>query len=67
MPAYARDDQIICHFQSADKFKTRHAAPGFSDKAHLGDGVLRPAAFALTEWTEVVEAKIGALVKQAVS
>ena len=68
MPAYAnKDDQIVCFFQSADKFKTRYATLGFSDKAHLDDGALWPVTFALTEWTEAVEAKVTALLKQAVS
>ncbi len=66
MPAYARDGQIVCFFQSAEKFKTRYATLGFSDKARLDDGALWPVAFALKEWTEAVEAQITALVKQAV-
>src|SRR6266705_3827227 len=33
MPAYAKDDKVICHFQAAAKFKTRYATFGFSDKA----------------------------------
>jgi uncharacterized protein YdhG (YjbR/CyaY superfamily) len=68
MPAYAtRAGHIVCHFQSADKFKTRYATLGFSDKARLDGGGLWPVAFALTAWTEAVEAKIVALVKQAVN
>ena len=67
MPAYAKDGQIVCHFQSAEKFKTRYATLGFSDKANLDDGAMWPVAFALSEWTEAVEAKIAALVKKAVS
>ena len=35
MPAYARDDKIVCHFQPAGKFKTRYATLGFSDQAKL--------------------------------
>jgi uncharacterized protein YdhG (YjbR/CyaY superfamily) len=68
MPAYAnKDGQVVCHFQSAEKFKTRYATLGFSDQAHLDDGAMWPVAFALAEWTEAVEAKIAALVKKAVS
>ena len=67
MPAYARNDQIVCFFQSAEKFKTRYATLGFSDQANLDDGGLWPTAFALSEWTEAVEAQIVALVKKAVS
>jgi hypothetical protein len=66
MPAYARDDKIICHFQPAAKFKTRYATLGFSDKARLDDGSMWPNAFALAELTPEVEARITALVRQAV-
>jgi len=67
MPAYARDDKVVCFFQSAQKFKTRYATFGFSDKANLDDGRLWPTAFALKALTAAEEARIGALVKQAVS
>ncbi len=65
MPAYAKDGKVVCFFQSAQKFKTRYATFGFSDKANLDDGALWPVAFALKELTAAAEAKIGALVKQA--
>jgi len=67
MPAYTKDDRIICHFQPAHKFKTRYATLGFSDKANLDDGSMWPNAFALKELTAAEEARIGALVKKAVS
>ena len=67
MPAYAKDRKIVCFFQSAQKFKTRYATFGFSDKAHLDDGPMWPAAYALKELTPDVEARIAALVRQAVS
>ena len=67
MPAYARDGQVVCFFQSAQKFKTRYATLGFSDTANLDEGALWPVAFALKELTAAEEAKIGELVKQAVS
>jgi hypothetical protein len=67
MPAYAKDGKIVCHFQSAQKFKTRYATLGFSDAANLDDGAMWPVAFALKELTAAAEARIGALVKQAVS
>jgi uncharacterized protein YdhG (YjbR/CyaY superfamily) len=67
MPAYAKDGNIICFFQSAQKFKTRYATLGFSDKAALDEGAMWPTAFALRELTAADEARIGALVKQAVS
>ena len=67
MPAYAKDGKVVCHFQSAQKFKTRYATLGFSDKASLDEGGLWPVAFALKDLTAAEEAKIRALVKKAVS
>jgi uncharacterized protein YdhG (YjbR/CyaY superfamily) len=67
MPAYAVDGKVVCFFQSAQKFNTRYATLGFSDAANLDDGALWPVAFALKELTAAAEAKIGALVKKAVS
>ena len=67
MPAYAKDGKVVCFFQSAQKFNTRYATLGFSDAANLDEGALWPVAFALKELTAAEEAKIGALVKKAVS
>ena len=67
MPAYAKDGKIVCFFQPARKFKTRYATLGFNDPAQLDDGAMWPTAFALTELTADDEARIGALVKKAVS
>jgi uncharacterized protein YdhG (YjbR/CyaY superfamily) len=67
MPAYARDGKVVCFFQSAQKFKTRYATFGFSDKANLDEGAMWPTAFALTKLTAAEEAKIVALLKKAVS
>jgi uncharacterized protein YdhG (YjbR/CyaY superfamily) len=67
MPAYAKDGNVVCFFQSAQKFKTRYATFGFSDKASLDEGVMWPVAFALKELTAAEEASIGELVKKAVS
>ncbi len=67
MPAYAMDGKVVCFFKSADKFKTRYATLGFSDKANLDDGAMWPTDFALKKLTAAEEARIGALVKQAVS
>jgi len=67
MPAYARDGNVVCFFQSAQKFKTRYATLGFSDKANLDEGHMWPTAFALKELTAAEEAKIVALVKKALS
>ena len=67
MPAYAKDGNVVCFFQDAQKFKARYATLGFSDKAHLDDGAMWPNSYALTELTAADEARIGALVKKAVS
>jgi uncharacterized protein YdhG (YjbR/CyaY superfamily) len=67
MPAYAKDGKIVCFFQSAQKFKTRYATLGFSDKANLDEGAMWPTTFALKKLTATEEAKIVALVKKAVS
>jgi uncharacterized protein YdhG (YjbR/CyaY superfamily) len=67
MPAYAKGGNVVCFFQSAQKFKTRYATLGFSDKANLDEGHMWPTAFALKEITAAEEAKISALVKKAVS
>ena len=67
MPAYAKDGNVVCFFQGAQKFKTRYATLGFSDKASLDEGQMWPTAFALKELTAADEARIGALVKKAVS
>ena len=66
MPAYAKDGNVVCFFQNAQKFKSRYATLGFSDKAALDEGHLWPIAFALTELTAADEARIAALVKKAV-
>jgi uncharacterized protein YdhG (YjbR/CyaY superfamily) len=67
MPAYAKDGNVVCFFQSAQKFKTRYATFGFSDKANLDDGAMWPTAFALKDLTAAEEVRIAALVKRAVS
>ena len=67
MPAYADGDKVVCFFQSADKFKSRYATLGFSDKANLDKGAMWPTAFALKELTATAEKEIAALVKRAVS
>ncbi|MET7645075.1 DUF1801 domain-containing protein [Streptomyces sp. NPDC005426] len=65
MPAYARDGKVVCHFQSAEKFKSRYATLGFSDQAVLDDGVMWPTAYALTKLTPADEERISALIKKA--
>ncbi|MCX5610706.1 MULTISPECIES: iron chaperone [unclassified Streptomyces] len=65
MPSYARDGKVVCFFQSAQKFNTRYATLGFSDKANLDEGAMWPTSYALKELTATDEARIGALVKQA--
>ncbi|MEU9143750.1 DUF1801 domain-containing protein [Streptomyces sp. NPDC048349] len=65
MPSYAKDGKVVCFFQSAQKFNTRYATLGFSDKARLDEGTMWATSYALTELTPADEARIGALVKQA--
>src|ERR687887_517848 len=65
MPAYAKDGNVVCFFQSAQKFKTRYATFGFSDKANLDEGAIWPTAFAVKELNADVEARIVELVKRA--
>jgi uncharacterized protein YdhG (YjbR/CyaY superfamily) len=67
MPAYAKDGKVVCFFQSAQKFKSRYATFGFSDQANLDEGAMWPTSFALKELTAAEEARIGALLKKAVS
>ena len=67
MPAYAKDGKVVCFFQSSQKFNTRYATFGFSDRANLDDGAMWPVAFALEQLTAGDEARIAALVKKAVS
>jgi|SRR5687768_1493452 uncharacterized protein YdhG (YjbR/CyaY superfamily) len=67
MPAYAKDGKIVCFFESAEKFGARYATLGFNDAANLDEGAMWPTSFALKELTATEEAKIGALVKRAVS
>ena len=66
MPAYAKDGDVICFFQGAQKFKTRYATFGFTDKANLDEGAMWPTSFALKKLSAAEEARIGALVKKAV-
>jgi uncharacterized protein YdhG (YjbR/CyaY superfamily) len=65
MPAYARDGNVVCFFQPAQKFKARYATLGFNDRARLDDGTMWPVAYALTELTAADEARIAELVKKA--
>jgi len=67
MPAYAKDDRVVCYFKDAAKFKTRYATLGFSERANLDEGNMWPVEYALTKLTATEEKKIKALVKQAVS
>jgi uncharacterized protein YdhG (YjbR/CyaY superfamily) len=67
MPAYAKDGKVVCFFKPARKFKVRYAELGFNDPAKLDDGAMWPTAYALTELTSDVEARIAELVKKAVS
>ena len=67
MPAYAKEGKVVCFFTPASKFKERYATFGFNATAKLDEGNMWPTSFALMELTAAEEARIGALVKQAVS
>src|SRR5262245_10546168 len=67
MPAYTKNDKVVCFFKSADKFKSRYATFGFEEAANIDEGAMWPTSFALTKLTPSDEKKIGALVKKAAS
>jgi uncharacterized protein YdhG (YjbR/CyaY superfamily) len=67
MPAYSKDGKVVCFFQSAQQFKSRYATFGFNDEANLDEGAMWPTSFALKKLTAAEEARIGELVKKAVS
>jgi uncharacterized protein YdhG (YjbR/CyaY superfamily) len=67
MPAYAKDGQVVCFFQSGQKYKTRYATLGFQQAANLDDGDIWPTSFALKRLTAAVEEEIGKLVRRAAS
>jgi uncharacterized protein YdhG (YjbR/CyaY superfamily) len=68
MPSYANaDDKIVIFFQDSGKFKYRYSTLGFQDTANLDDGDLWPVAYALKQWSPVVEKKVAELVKAAIS
>jgi len=67
MPAYAKDGKVVCYFTPASKFNSRYATLGFNDDANLDEGTMWSTSFALTKLTAENEARIGALVKKAVS
>ena len=52
---------------AAAKFDSRYATLGFNDTATLDEGTMWATSFALKELTADDEARIGALVKKAVS
>ncbi|MFU8947298.1 iron chaperone [Mycetocola zhadangensis] len=66
MPAYAKNGEVLCFIQPADKFGTRYSTLGFNDPAKLDDGTMWPTAYALTELTEKDEQNIAALITKAV-
>jgi uncharacterized protein YdhG (YjbR/CyaY superfamily) len=67
MPAYSKNDKVVCFFRDAGKFKERYATFGFNETANLDDGSMWPTAYALTKLTKADEKRIAELVKQAVS
>jgi uncharacterized protein YdhG (YjbR/CyaY superfamily) len=68
MPAYAnKDGKVVVFFRNAEKFKERYATLGFNPEANLDEGAMWPIAFALKKLMPAEEARIGALVRKAVS
>ena len=67
MPAYYKDGKNVCFFQDAGKFKARYSTFGFNDPAKLDDGNMWPTSFAVLKLSAADEARMTALVKQAVS
>lgn len=67
MPAYTKDDKVLCFFQAAGKFNTRYATLGFSDRANLDDGNLWPTAFALKKLGRAEEKTLGDLLAKALA
>jgi uncharacterized protein YdhG (YjbR/CyaY superfamily) len=67
MPAYADGKDVVCFFQSADKFDARYATLGFNDAARLDDGDMWPTAFAIVAWTDAVELRVEQLIRSAVT
>ena len=66
MPAYAKDDKVVCFFQSGKKFKTRYSTLGFQQQAKLDEGQMWPVAFALKGLGASEEARIVALLKKSI-
>lgn len=66
MPAYAKGKNVVCFFQSAEKFEARYATVGFNDHAMLDNGNMWPVAFAIVKMTEAEEKLIVDLVRRAV-
>ena len=66
MPAYSKDEKVICFFKPGSKFKMRYSEFGFSDTAKLDEGSMWPSAFAVKELNAAAETRIAALVKKAV-
>ena len=68
MPAYANaDGKVVCFFQAGSKYGSRYCTFGLTDSAHLDEGNMWAAGFALVKVSSAEEVKITALVKKAVS
>ena len=67
MPAYSKNDKVVCYFKPGSKFKMRYSEFGFSDAANLDEGAMWPSTFAVKELNAAAETRIAALVKKAVS
>ncbi len=66
MPAYAKDGNVVIFFQPAQKFRSRYATLGFSDRAKLDAGAMWPSSYAIASWNAEVEEEVKALIVRAI-
>jgi len=69
LPAYAKNGKVVCYLRMNPKppYNDRYMTFGFSEQANLDKDAMWPTVFALKKLTAADEAKIAALVKQAVN
>ncbi len=66
-PAYMINDKVILFFKPAAKFKERYATLSFEAIAHLDDGTMWPASYAVTApLTDAQRKVVAELVRKAV-
>jgi hypothetical protein len=69
LPAYAKGGKVVCYLRMNPQppYNDRYLTFGFNETANLDEGAMWPIAFAVKELNADDEARIGALVKKAVS